>query len=128
MVTRAQRIGSRNVTRYIHGKERVLRLPRIAQPAHLQRFAPAGLMIVALGMLSGCNGFLDPTAVGRFDQKPLLVKILSSLDTGVEEVNDEFANATDPKPEHLVADEHDYALGKNDLISVSITDLVNPGT
>lgn len=78
-------------------------------------------------MLGGCNGFLDPSAVGRFNQKPLLVKILSSLDTGVEEVNDEFANATDPRPEDLVADGQDYTLGRNDLITVSITDLVNPG-
>ena len=105
-----------------------MRLPRFSMMS--QMFRPmagvCGLALVA-AFAGGCNGFLDPTAVGRFDKKPLLVKILNSLDTGVEEVNDEFTNATDPSPEDLVAEQQDYTLGKNDLISVSITDLVNPG-
>src|SRR5437868_15235456 len=78
-----QRIGSKHLMRYTAGKEHVLRLPRISNSPKLSRFVPVAVMAVALGMLSGCNGFLDPTAVGRFDQKPLMVKILSSLDTGV---------------------------------------------
>src|SRR5437870_275955 len=87
------------------------------------------ILTLLAGLTGGCNtnGFLDPTALGRFKHEPLVVKILNTLDTGVEEPNDEFANASDPRPDDLVAEERDYTLGKNDLITVSITDLVNPG-
>src|SRR5207248_4795094 len=40
---------------------------------------------------------------------------------------DEFVNATDARPEDLNTVSRDYTIGKGDLISVSITDLVGPG-
>ena len=49
------------------------------------------------------------------------------MDTGYEEPNDEFAQASDVTPEDLVAGQQDYVIGKNDLLSVSITDLMGPG-
>ena len=54
--------------------------------------------------LTGCNtgattdfrkGFLDPTAVGRYQKQPLVVPILSSLDRSVDVADDRFRNATD---------------------------------
>lgn len=96
--------------------------------------ACAGLLLLA-----GCSGggsdsttfdvnkgWLDPTAVGRFQKQPLVVPILSSLDKSIDVGDDQFANATDVRAEDLQPSTNDYAIGRNDLISVSITDLVAP--
>lgn len=94
-------------------------------------------------LLSGCSGggsdsttfnvnkgWLDPTAVGNFEQTPgkhpLVVPILSTLEKSVDVGDDQFANATDIRPEDLQPSTNDYTIGRNDLISVSITDLVAP--
>ncbi|HEX8521139.1 MAG TPA: polysaccharide biosynthesis/export family protein [Tepidisphaeraceae bacterium] len=92
------------------------------------------LSIVAAGVLvGGCtahgpfdNGFIDPSEVGRFKKQPLLMPILSSLETGIEEPNEEFTNAQDVRPEDLVASAQDYVVGANDMLTISITDLVGP--
>ena len=94
---------------------------------------------VGLVLLSGCTGggsdsttfspskgWLDPTAVGHFQKQSLVVPILSSLDKSIDVGDDQFANATDVRPEDLQASNNDYTIGRNDLISVSITDLVAP--
>jgi len=73
------------------------------------------------------NDWFNPGSVGRFKKQPLLMPIVNSLDTGVEEPNDQFASASDPKPEDTVASNQDYVIGKNDTLSISITDLVAPG-
>jgi polysaccharide export outer membrane protein len=94
-----------------------------------------GINILALAaagaLLTGCtahgpfdNGFIDPSEVGRFKKQPLLMPILSSLETGIEEPNEEFTNATDVRPDDLVASAVDYIIGPNDSLLVSITDLV----
>jgi len=89
-------------------------------------------MLVAGG--TGCDttgdfrkGFFNPGEVGRFRKEPLMMPIVNSLDTGVEEPNDQFSQASDVRAEDLVASTQDYVVGKNDLLSVSITDLVAPG-
>jgi protein involved in polysaccharide export with SLBB domain len=92
--------------------------------------------MVALGVCAamvfiagGCEtkGFFNPGEVGRFKKEPLLLPILSSLETGTEEPNDQFAGADDVKPEDLVSNAEDYVVGRNDLLAISITDLVAPG-
>lgn len=86
------------------------------------------LSVFALGLMGGCgNGFLDPAELGAYPKHPLTVNILKSLDTGVEEANSEYANATDITPDDLIPPTGDVQIGKNDLLSVSITDLVQPG-
>jgi protein involved in polysaccharide export with SLBB domain len=54
------------------------------------------------------------------------VPIVSTLETGIEEPSEEFSNATDVRPEDLVAATQDYVVGPNDLLNISITDLVGP--
>lgn len=93
---------------------------------------------LALG-LTGCStfdkdndrwepkGWFDPTAVGRWQGEPLMVPILPTLGTQYEEPDAAFAAATDVQPQDLVATTQDYDIGPNDLLSVSITDLVGPG-
>jgi polysaccharide export outer membrane protein len=73
------------------------------------------------------NGFFNPAEMGRFKREPLLLPIVSTLDTGIEEPNDQFAKAEDVKPEDLVSTNQDYLIGRNDVLSISITDLVAPG-
>ena len=94
---------------------------------------------VGIVVLSGCTGggsdsttfspskgWLDPTAVGHFQKQSLVVPILSSLDKSIDVGDDQFANATDVRAEDLQPSTNDYSIGRNDLISVSITDLVAP--
>ena len=100
--------------------------------AQSSRFSNAALIacVVAAFMAGGCgyeHGWLNPGDVGRFKKEPLLKPILSTLNTGFEEPNDQYANATDVEPADLVASETDYVIGKNDLLTISITDLMGPG-
>jgi len=89
----------------------------------------------ALASLPGCgaaqdaepNGFIDPTAVGRWAHKPLVVQVLNKMDVGIEEPNEEFPYARDVQPQDLVAIAGDYKIGKNDLVNVSVSDLTQQG-
>jgi polysaccharide export outer membrane protein len=101
------------------------RISRITRTVQILALAAAG------ALLTGCtahgpfdNGFIDPSEVGRFKKQPLLMPILSSLETGIEEPNEQFSTATDVRPDDLVASAQDYVIGANDLLIVSITDLV----
>src|SRR4029450_6574641 len=79
-------------------KERALRFARIL------RISPKFALTACLGAMllaaAGCgatgnlaNGCLNPGELGRFKKEPLMMPIVSSLDTGVEEPNDQFAQA-----------------------------------
>jgi protein involved in polysaccharide export with SLBB domain len=92
------------------------------------------LVVWAFCCLAGCEtkGWLDPTSVGRWEKRspkdPLEVKILPTLGVAVEEPNYEgFSNATEVGPEDLVAPTGDYAIGRADLINISISDLSTTG-
>ncbi len=93
------------------------------------RLLPCALMLAGVAALTGCEtkGWIDPTSVGRWEQEPQVVPILSTLDPGVDEPTPEFLQATDVTAADLVPSSHDYVIGKNDLITISITDLVGPG-
>ncbi len=102
--------------------------------AHSSRLTLSKLTLLACvttGLVAGgCgyeHGWLNPADAGRFKKEPLLRPIITTLDTGFEEPNDEFAQASDVTPDDLVAGQQDYTVGKNDLLSVSITDLMGPG-
>lgn len=110
-----------------------MRFPRISRVS--PRFAISTCVAAAsLAMLGGCEsigdlnkGWFNPGEVGRFETEPLMLPIVATLDTGVEEPNDQFTSATDVQAEDLVATAQDYVIGKNDLLNISITDLVAPG-
>jgi polysaccharide export outer membrane protein len=100
------------------------------------KLAFAGLTALTLGGCTGggsdvttfdlSKGWLDPTAVGRYQKQPLTVPILTSLDKSIDVGDDQFANATDVRAEDLDPAADDYAIGRNDLLNISITDLVAP--
>ncbi|HVT91120.1 MAG TPA: polysaccharide biosynthesis/export family protein [Tepidisphaeraceae bacterium] len=97
----------------------------------------SGMLTVAGGVLSvlllsfgtGCEtqSYFDPTEMGRFGKTPIVVPILKNLDTGIEETDERFVNATEVRDSDLIVNKDDYTIGANDLIQVSITDLVAPG-
>ena len=93
------------------------------------------LGVLTVSGLVGCHagsaldpekGFLDPTAVGRYGKPTLVMPILSSLDRAVDVDDERFRHSTEVRPADLSPDTLDYAIGRNDLISISITDLVAP--
>lgn len=93
--------------------------------------AAASLTIAGVfGLLSGCetNSFLDPGQVGRWQKTPLVVPILDNLNLGVDEDATQFGSARDVQESDLTQTAVDYLISANDSLSVSITDLVAPGS
>ncbi|MGN6505957.1 MAG: polysaccharide biosynthesis/export family protein [Tepidisphaeraceae bacterium] len=90
---------------------------------------PAGILS-ALMVTGGCEtkSFLDPGVVGRWEKDPLVVPILSSLNIGTDEADSQFATARDVRESDLTETAKDYQISPNDLVSVSITDLIAPGS
>lgn len=94
--------------------------------------------VALTGLLTGCDGpflndFLNPgepkiVSPDNDKTKPLIVPVLDTLASGIEEPSTAFASATDIEPADLVPDITDYKLGPNDLVSVSIFDLLGEGT
>ena len=134
------------------GKERVLRFPRISRViARAKAPITYSIILVLAAGLMGCSdntcwdkgdnnwspvdgltpqsfnlnkAFIDPSEVAVTARKgPLLVPILDKLNTNIDELAPEFPNATDIRPEDMVATPSDYAIGRNDLVQVSINDL-----
>ncbi len=72
------------------------------------------------------NSFIDPTELTK-TKDGLIVPILSHLNEQDKGVGVQFERAVDVTADDLVVNSSDYVIGKNDLLSVSITDLVGPG-
>ncbi len=87
-----------------------------------------------LALSTGCENmeepksFLDPAQVGRLKHEPYVVPILTKLDIGSDEEESQFANARDVVDADLVASATDYSVSANDVLSVSISDLLGPNT
>ena len=105
-----------------------MRLPSFSRVS--PKIALAAAVAVAM-VAGGCEtkSWLNPGEVGRFNHEPLLLPIVNSLsgETGIEEPNDQFAQAADVTADDLQAAQQDYVIGRNDLLGISISDLVGPG-
>jgi polysaccharide biosynthesis/export protein len=99
----------------------------------------SALMVSGAAILSGCeaynqageiNSFFDPTEpnIRPLHSVPLVKPVLDTLDPSIEEPDDLFTNATDVEPADLVPDEGDYHIGKNDIVSITVYDLLGEGT
>jgi len=98
------------------------------------RSALSGVVLLgAATMGAGCNGFFDQTemtfAAGRprGSAHPLTVPVLDRLDPALEGDQVEFANAAAPTAEDLRAPLGDYGISRNDVLTISISDLQQPG-
>lgn len=112
-----------------HGKQSKSGVGRTLMRTGLSVLTVASVLTGGL-LQTGCEvkSFIDPSEVGRYNTQPLLLPILRKLDTGIEEPEDEWANATDPLPEDLVYIPRDYRIGPGDLLSITISDLAGPGS
>ncbi|MEO0964932.1 MAG: polysaccharide biosynthesis/export family protein [Planctomycetota bacterium] len=91
---------------------------------------------LALGMVglaslvatTGCetDSYFDPSVVGRWEQTPVTLPILSRLEL-IEPVDDLSIETTPVRPEDLVPDKREYVIGTGDVITVSIFELLNIG-
>ncbi|CAN5398038.1 hypothetical protein BH09PLA1_BH09PLA1_36740 [soil metagenome] len=112
------------------GKERVLRLPlnsRLNGRLRGNWTVSCLTLITLVSMGTGCkNGFIDPGEMGRY-KKSLPIPILRVLDSGIEEVDPKWRNATGVTADDLQPTAGDYVLGRNDAVAIQITDLVAPG-
>jgi polysaccharide export outer membrane protein len=86
-------------------------------------------------LLAGCdaspwNDFINPgePKIIDPDQKPLVVPILDTLASGIEGPDAVFPDATDIQPDDLIPEVTDYKIGPDDQVSVSVFDLMGPGT
>ncbi len=92
--------------------------------------AAAAALAVALGAATGCerawrHGFIDPTQIGRFDEKSIRNEIRHTL--GPLEEPSGIPGAVEPTREDLVASFEELALGRGDVVDFSILDLLQVG-
>ncbi len=106
-----------------------MRFLRKSKSPMTQRALRCAAVTALVGMGVGCEvkSFIDPSEVGRFERTPLTLQILDSLDTGVEETNNDFLNWENPTPDDLKVDQIDYRIDRGDLVNVSISDLQAQG-
>lgn len=96
------------------------------------RPAAATALLGAAAVIVGCEmpSNFDPSEMGglRSRRHELLpVRILDKIDPAVEEPDEAFSSATAPRPEDIRAPLGDYAVSRNDVLTISISDLQGPG-
>lgn len=91
----------------------------------------AVVWVALSGLLNGCelNDFINPGEPHILGPgQPMVIPVLDTLASGIEAPDSAFAGATDIEPGDLVPDVSDYQIGPNDLLNVSIFDLMGEGT
>ncbi|HET6247171.1 MAG TPA: polysaccharide biosynthesis/export family protein [Tepidisphaeraceae bacterium] len=104
---------------------------RKRKPSQVGALLQTSIAITVAGMMVGCDskGWFNPTDISvRSGQHPeaMVVPILSTVDP-IEKGPADFATAMPPRPSDLVSDSRDYTIGRNDLLNISISDLMAPG-
>jgi len=75
----------------------------------------------------GCDSDpLDPTQIGRFRPVPVVNVILDSLGV-IDEPQETYSEAEDPRPEDIIPYEQDYVIGTGDVVRISIYELQAEG-
>ena len=108
---------------------------RLGALKSLLRKPVIGALILAFGGLNGCQNagpedmfgksFLNPGELMRLTHNQIPLPILDKL-SGLDEPNEDFALARNVIADDLKIDSVDYVIGRNDLLSISLTD-VTPG-
>ncbi len=80
------------------------------------------LLLLCLCCVGCSRDYLDPTQLGRFRPVPIVNVILDSLGV-VDEPQETYAGAEDPRPEDVIPYEQDYVIGSGDSLLISIYEL-----
>jgi protein involved in polysaccharide export with SLBB domain len=88
------------------------------------------MALSALTLACGCEtkGFMDPTEMAGFKKDPLVLPIVSQIDPGIEEADNQWARATNPTADDLKPVSGDYHISPNDLLAISLSDINGPNT
>jgi polysaccharide export outer membrane protein len=88
----------------------------------------AAILGGCLMTLSGCEGdsWMDPSKVGRFERTPVTLPILDRIDV-IEPQEQVSFGRSGVLPEDLIPDVREYVIGINDLITVTVFELIVPG-
>jgi len=111
-----------------HRKERLVRFGTLI--SRLRRAAVPGFaMLLGVASLTGCEtqSLGDPGEMLRTSKERLLVPVLPSLAEGLDEMDAEYPNARDVRQADLKSDGSDYVIGRNDLLSISISEVAGQG-
>jgi len=84
------------------------------------------LLFLCIGCVGCSKDILDPTQLGRFRPVPVVNIILDSLGV-VDEPEETYAGAEDPRPEDVIPYEQDYVIGTGDIVRISIYELYSEG-
>ena len=105
--------------------------------SRLRKLFASAVLAGTMGLLGGCslitNSFLDPSELTSAGSRPvgsthpLTVPILDRLDPALEKEQIEFSQASLPSGEDLRAPLGDYGISRNDVLTISIGDLQQPG-
>ena len=80
------------------------------------------LLLLCISGVGCSRDYLDPTQLGRFRPVPIVNVILDSLGV-VDEPQETYAGAEDPRPEDVIPYEQDYVIGNGDVLLISIYEL-----
>jgi polysaccharide export outer membrane protein len=83
--------------------------------------ASAGLVCSLAGCVESDSFLLDPSVLGRWEQTPTTVPIISRLAT-VEGPEDEFLEVSDVQPADLLPEVAEYRVGPGDTLAVTLFD------
>ncbi len=92
-------------------------------------WATAGLVAAAsMTAMTGCetDSFLDPSVVGRWEQTPVIMPILSQLDV-IDESDEALLPVTPVRADDLEPDVQEYVVGPGDALYVEVFELIVPG-
>ncbi|MHC5060971.1 MAG: polysaccharide biosynthesis/export family protein [Planctomycetota bacterium] len=84
------------------------------------------LLLLFLCCIGCSKDYLDPTQLGRFRPVPVVNVILDSLGV-VDEPEETYAGAEDPRPEDVITEEQDYTIGRGDYLRITIYELFAEG-
>jgi polysaccharide export outer membrane protein len=95
----------------------------------MTRWLSLGVTGLSAAVIVGCetDSFLDPSVVGRWEQTPVTMPILSSLDIIESSAASQSLAVTPVRPEDLEPDVQEYVLGPGDVVTVSVFELIVPG-
>lgn len=90
--------------------------------------AVAALAVASIATLGGCDvdSFMDPSVVGRWENTPTVLPIMSRLEV-IDEPEDLLPSVSGPDPADLVPEVREYVFGPGDTATITVFELLTPG-